>query len=60
MTFYFAHNGIDHATQAEATAHNFSSSFLVFGIGIAVLIVAALVIARRSSQTSEIEETDEE
>ncbi len=41
--FYFAHNGVDHATQAEATAHNSNTFWIV--LAASLLVAAVLYIA---------------
>jgi hypothetical protein len=41
---YFAHNGVDHATEIEAVAHQSTNPLLVVAFSIAVVAILGLTI----------------
>jgi hypothetical protein len=51
---YFAHNGVEHATPAEAAAHQDSTNWpVLIGVTIIVLLAVAVVIKLLSASEKE-------
>lgn len=57
---YFAHNGIDHATQAETVVHEGSDSTLWILAGSVVMAAVLYVVIRALGRRQTQEETERE
>jgi hypothetical protein len=58
ISFYFAHNGIDHANQAEAVAHGVGSTLVTLVVTAAILTTIVLVV-RRADRAARQEQSTE-
>ena len=62
MHMYFAHNGVDHASELESAAHSGTSTIVTLSLitlGVVAFIVVVSFLVRRFTKAEEIVEEEE-